>query len=356
MPKYGRRSPKNAPALELKSFLRATAIPNHPTSEDYLSQLSGWQMLGNDTAGDCVAVTWANFRKLVTTVLANKPNYPTQDQVWEIYKTQNPDFDPNGTAETNGPGSSADNGMDIQTLLEYLVKTGGPDGVKAVAFAKVDYTNLDELKAALAIFGGVWSGINVLDVNMTEFNDNQPWNYVSGSPQDGGHSVLSGGYTGVTSGDIRFITWAQETSFTDAFVSNLFEEAWVVIWPEHLGATEFEQGIDVAQLASDYQALTGNTFPVPTPTPTPPTPNPVPTPTPEPTPIPVPNPVPVPTPPTPEPNPTPNPTPEPPEVDPFDLLLSEQLTPWANEDHFAANLKAARYFLQWKKNKGIKYP
>jgi hypothetical protein len=36
------------------------------------------------------------------------------------------------------------------------------------------------------------------------------------------------------------------------------EEAWIVIWPQHLGTTEFQQGVDRAQLAADYQALTGS--------------------------------------------------------------------------------------------------
>ena len=44
--------------------------------------------------------------------------------------------------------------------------------------------------------------------------------------------------------DVRFITWAQETGFTDNFWSKQVEEAWAVIWPEQLGTTEFEQGIN----------------------------------------------------------------------------------------------------------------
>ncbi len=47
--------------------------------------------------------------------------------------------------------------------------------------------------------------------------------------------------------------------------SPLVEEAWVVIWPEHLGSAEFLQGVDLAQLATDYQALTGNPLVLPTP-------------------------------------------------------------------------------------------
>ena len=181
-------------------------VPAYPASEDYLAKLSGWQMLGNDVAGDCNAVTWANLRRLVTATLTTE-YYPTQAQVWQFYQTQNPGFDPNGTKDTNGPGSNDDQGMDIQTGLEYLHTAGGPDGVKAVAFAKVDHTNMAEVKAALAIFGGLWLGIQVLDANQQQFAEGKAWTDVAGSPIDGGHAILGGGY----GTDIKFITWAKET-------------------------------------------------------------------------------------------------------------------------------------------------
>ena len=257
--KYGRKAPKNAEALELSRYLTG-AVPEHPAAADYLSRLSGWQMLGNDKYGDCVAVTWANIRRLVTAALATE-NYPSQDQVFTVYKTQNPNF------------PQDDNGMDIQTLLEYLVKNGGPDGVKAVGFAKVDYTNPDEVKAAIAIFGSVWTGINVQQAQENQFGAGQPWDWQPGSQMVGGHSIVTGGYgnprAGQLGGDEDFITWAQETSFTDNFWSNGVEEAWVVIWPEHLGSQEFIAGMDLAAFAADYQEITGQPFPAPVPNPNP---------------------------------------------------------------------------------------
>jgi hypothetical protein len=248
-------------------------VPARPASADYLAALGGgWLMLGNGQAGDCVAVTWANVRRLVTTALAGTGHYPSQAQVWEVYRTQNPDFDPSGTAETNGPGSPADGGMDVQALLEYLVAAGGPDGVKAVAFASVNPDDPDEVKAAIAIFGYVWTGVTVSQANEQEFSAGQPWDFDPSSPVDGGHSIITGGYgapgPGALGGDERFITWAAETSFTDAFWANSVDEAWVVIWPEHLGTREFLQGVDHAALAADYQAITGRVLPVP-PAPTP---------------------------------------------------------------------------------------
>jgi hypothetical protein len=278
--KFGRRPPKNAAALELAPLLTGI-VPLHPAGDDNLARLANWQMLGNDQYGDCVAVTWANVRRLVTTTLAAPGYYPDMASVIAIYRTQNPGF------------PSQDDGMDIQTLLEYLVKTGGPDSIKAVAFAKVDHTKPDEVAAAIAIFGSVWTGLTVLDSNMDDFDAGRPWDYNASSAVDGGHSVIVGGYglpgSGPLSGDERFITWAAETSFTDAFWTHEVEECWVVVWPEHLGSASFQQGIDVNQLALDYQALTGKPLPLP---PAPPTPAPVPVPPP-----------PVPEPPAPTPDP-----------------------------------------------------
>jgi hypothetical protein len=257
--KYGRRSPKNAPALRLAPLLTGKA-PIVPSRINYGADFLGWQMLGNDVAGDCVAVTWANQRALVTTALTKATEYPNQAEVWKFYKTQNPDFNPKGTQQTDGPGSSADGGMDIQTALEHLAKKGGPDGVKAYAFAKVDYTNQNELRAAHAIFGQVWYGVNVLDINQTEFYEGKPWRYVKDSPVDGGHSITGVGYDPT---HYKFVTWAQETEWTEAFRTHQVEEAWVVIWPEHIGTKEFEAGIDVDQLAADYELITGRPLLIP---------------------------------------------------------------------------------------------
>lgn len=262
--KYGRKPPKNHPAIPFARIWTG-AIPEHPAAVDYMTPLdAGWEMLGNDQYGDCVAVTWANERRIVTHYLSTE-NYPDQSQVFTFYKTQNPGF-PN-----------EDNGMDIQTGLEYLHDNGGPDGVKAVAFARVDHNNPEEVKAAIAIFGCVWVGINVLDANMQQFNDGQPWDYVAHSRLDGGHSVVAAGYgppgSGALRGDIRFETWAEETSFTDSYWNHQVEECWVVIWPEHYGTKAFEEGIDQAELAAAYQELTDEPLPEPpAPTPVPPAP------------------------------------------------------------------------------------
>jgi hypothetical protein len=251
--------------MQARRWLGVRPAYSYPNAVDYLARTGpGWNMLGNDVASDCVSVTWANARRLVTTVLAKKPAYPSQDQVWQFYKTQNGGFDPAGSSANNGPGSQQDNGMDIQTALEYLVSTGGPDGVKAVAFGAVDVRDIPQVKFALDVFGYLWVGVNVLDVNLTQFSNDRPWDYSRSAVPEGGHSVLVGGYgpqrAGAFGGDERFITWATETSFTDLYWQYQAEEAWVCIWPEHLGTAAFQAGVDTQALVADFHQVTGRTL------------------------------------------------------------------------------------------------
>jgi len=266
MLKLGRREPTNKPALMFKSIFKA--MPEHPLAENYLDELSNWQMLGNDQFGDCVAVAWANSRKFFTASLTDTEVYPTQEQVYELYKTQNPNF------------PSEDEGMVIQYMLDHIRKNGDPTGEKPIAFAKVDVNNLEEVKAAIYIFGGLILGIGVQEGNYSDYNNNMPWDYRSNQQLLGGHAVLAGGYSSDIKNNIRFITWALETGLTDNFWKNLVQyvggEAWVVIWKENLGTKQFVQGIDVEALAKSFTDLTGEELPLPEPPvpPEPPIPNP----------------------------------------------------------------------------------
>jgi hypothetical protein len=260
--KLGRRPPKNAPALRLSSFLQA--IPDHPLAEDNLTRVPTWILGGNDKYSDCGPVSVANDRLQITTYLTDQPMAASQFDIFDLYRRSgNPDFDP---ATDND-----DNGVDMQTMLEALME-GGIAGIKPVCFAKIDHTNIDEIDAALAIFGSCLFGVTLDDAQKKQSPTGQ-WDY-SPSQVWGGHAILSGSYRrpGTSDDRIGVVTWAQVMECTDAFIENQLEEAWVVIWPEHLGTSQFEQGIDSEKLAAAYRALTGDTIaqlPSPTPIPIP---------------------------------------------------------------------------------------
>jgi hypothetical protein len=268
--KLGRNSPSRKPALLFRRYI--ASIPNYPIVADYLSIIKdNLQMLGNDNYGDCVAVAIANERFLVTSALSSTPNYMNLDQVLQIYRTQNPNF-PND-----------DNGMDMQTLYTWMIDNPLPDGSKLLGFAKEDNTNIAELNAAVGIFGCIQLGISVTQDNMDELNAGQEWDSVS-SPILGGHAVATGGES---INDLKIATWAQETGLLASFLPNI-DEAWVLIWDEYLHNNQFWKSIDMTTFVADFQAITGQPFPVNVPTPAP-TPSPTPTPTPVPPPAPVPS-------------------------------------------------------------------
>jgi hypothetical protein len=254
--RYGRRAPSRKPALRLAQLLSGV-IPAHPERVDFGAAITDWQLLGNDAAGDCASVAWANERHAVTSALTTA-SYPTQDMVWTVYRSQNPGFAPGHGP--HGYGSDDDAGMMMQELQNYLHTTGGADGVKSVAFASVDVGDREQIEASIAIFGGVSWGVTVTKANEQEFSARQGWDYVPGSPAVGGHAIYGCGY-----GDTqeRFITWATETAFTDAFRTHQADEAWVTIWPEHLGTRAFQQGVDLAALKAAYLAITGRVLDVP---------------------------------------------------------------------------------------------
>jgi len=180
--------------------------------------------------------------------------------LWELYKTQNPDFDPLGDPNVNGPGSNADGGMATDELLDYLHKNGGPDGGRVVAYGTIDPTNIQAVERAIALFGFVWVDILVQAGNMEEFNQGKSWTNTGETPE-GGHAVLGGGYDPRR----KFETWTQEATFSDSFWTGrvggdpLVSRVYVVIFEEH-ATKQFINSVSGQTLAEDYTALTGKSI------------------------------------------------------------------------------------------------
>ncbi len=238
----GRRPPKRAPALRLGDYLTG-AIPPHPAAADHFARVPSWILGGNDRYADCGPVSVANDRLLVTTYLTGSPQVVSQADIFDLYRRSgNPDFDPATHA--------GDHGVDMQTMLEALIE-GGIAGVRPVAFAAVDHTNLDELRAAIAIFGSLLLGVNL----ETAQGSQHTWDHVP-SGEWGGHAVMAGRYA-ESPDRLAVITWAEVMDTTDAFLAYQLDEAWALIWPEHLGSTEFVAGLSIADLRADWRALTG---------------------------------------------------------------------------------------------------
>lgn len=210
---------------------------------------------------------------MITSKLSEQEVWPTLDQVFTFYKTQNARFNP------QVKDNSTDEGMKIQKSLNYLVKFGGPDGQRALAFARVDPTNLQDVKMALATFGSIWLGIRVFDpTNSDQFQRGEKWTPPPSTQSKAyGHAVVAGAY----GPDLKIVTWGGVATLTldywHGYVPgkepgkvkpeeerpNVFE-AYVVVWPEHIGTRRFMTGVSLPQLAEQYKTITGNEMDIPT--------------------------------------------------------------------------------------------
>ncbi len=244
------------PVLRLAPLLTGT-IPAHPATVDHFSLIppTRWGMLANNQYGDCGPAAVVHDRMLVSKYLANIDVFPDDSVALDLYKRSgNPNF------------PADDNGVVMADMLDEVHKTGvGAAGqrVQCVAYAQVDVRNIDEVRAATAIFGSISVGADLQKAQQTQ----TVWDY-SPSGEWGGHAFLVGKYSGDSEmghPDLACISWGRPIGITDNFWAQQVQEAWVVIWPEHFTNKSFLAGVDQTALALYYKALTGRALPIPSP-------------------------------------------------------------------------------------------
>jgi hypothetical protein len=280
--KLGRKPPSNAPRLKLSSFLDTTAVPVHDPTDDNLLQYP-FQLYKNDTYGDCGPTSVGN--NVIS--VSHGTDVPALADVLDLYK------------RSGNPGFPADdNGVIMQDMLNALL-AGGLGSRKPVAFAAVDHTNDAEMEAAIYVFDGVLLGVDLETAQQGQTNAGV-WDYKL-SGEWGGHAIYCGKYVAAT-GRLSVVTWARLVQTTQAFRTHQLDEAWVVVWPEHLN----RPGVDRAALADAFRELTGKTLPLP-----------------------------------------PAPAPDP------DVVLWESVKAWADGRHTGDNKKAAAAVKAWAAAKGF---
>lgn len=258
--KLGRNAPTpEKPRLELDGYLAAIAVP---AVVDFASEVLSWPMYGNDQIGDCTAACAGHQVQAWTRYTGTEADIPEPDII-RLYSAVS-GYDPSTGAN--------DNGAVIQDVLTYWRKSGVPvAGHKILAFAQLK--DLSKVKQALYVFGSVYLGINCPQSALDQFDADEPWDVVHGSPIAGGHAIPLQ-YAGTGAVPYEVVTWGKLQGMTQAFLDAYVEEAWVVItadWLEKNGRSP--EGLDLEHLGADLAALTGdpNPFPAP-PSPVPPAP------------------------------------------------------------------------------------
>lgn len=237
---------KNSVSMRLRDYLALSVVPSAPLTGGHASIITEHNMFGNDTVGDCTCAD-VGHATLYWNKEARKAVDVSTENVLAMYSAitgYNPD-DPN-----------SDTGANMADVAKYHQKTGLEDEQgnrhKVAAYLAVTPGNFEELKQSIYLFGACSIGWELPESAQQQFQAQQPWGVVSGSPIEGGHDTLAVGY------DPQFlyvVTWGAVQKVEWGFVSKYMDEGIVKFSEEMLDSGKSQEGFNVTQLTKDLKAL-----------------------------------------------------------------------------------------------------
>jgi hypothetical protein len=239
--KLGKLAPKRSlKTLALGNYLSVGKLPVPPTHNawEYAVKVP-YGMMMNDTVGDC---TCASAGHMIQAWTANNNNAITisDDDVVKAYSAVS-GYKPGD--ESTDVGST---GLDV---LNYW-KSTGVAGHKILGFATLDTQNVEQLKAAIYLFGGIYTGFQFPQYAMGQNN----WVVESKDTQIiGGHAVP---YFGYGRGGATCVTWGKTQPASWEFFITYTDEAYAVVSQEWVNAVSQKapSGLDLQTLLTDLQA------------------------------------------------------------------------------------------------------
>jgi hypothetical protein len=243
--RLGKLPKKSDPrTLQLKKYLAPIPVP---VSEDLSGEVNPWPMFGNNAYGDCTCAAIGHMTQLFAAMagIDNAIVEPVDADILQLY------YDINNGGTPFPAGASQDQGANILDVIKlWMQKT--IKGVAPFAFAEVDISNLDEVKVAISLFGGLDIGIQLPLVaqGQTVWDDvYSPGNANTWPGTWGGHSVSVVGFdaTGLT-----VVTWGSLKKMTWAFWNSCVDEAYAIL------PTDWKlrpDGFDFATLEQDLTEL-----------------------------------------------------------------------------------------------------
>ena len=219
-----------APPIEYSSIKRVCENLNVSYDSKGFSTL--FPLDGNDELGDC---TIAALSHAITVYrgLIKQNKVLLENDVTSLYLKL-----------ANG----VDTGLAELDVLNYWKSNPVADD-EILAYVSVDHTNHNEVKQAITLFGGVYTGMNVQENAISDFDSGNCW--TPGILTGDGHAVFTAEYGPNT---ISVLTWGNLQLGTWDWWDSSVEEAYVILPPE--AQTEgFTPGFNFEQLKTDLSQL-----------------------------------------------------------------------------------------------------
>lgn len=234
---------RDSRTLRLAKYL-TTALAPPPDKIDWTQGLTSWGMMMNDTLGCCTIAgcghaiqVWSkNSNEEIT--ISDEDVLATYE-AWDGYKPSDPSTDCGG--------------IELDVLNNW--RTNGLVGHKILAYTSVNYSNTQEVKQGINLFGGLYTGVGL----PVSAQSQDVWDVVSvsdGSDEPGswgGHCVFVAGYD---QDGLTCITWGAPKKITWAFWHKYFDESYALIGVDWFNSGgQAPSGFNASQLEADLAQI-----------------------------------------------------------------------------------------------------
>ncbi len=242
--KLGRRHAKtDSRTLRLAKYFK-DGLPAAPPAKDWTKKVKNWGMMLNDVHACCTIAAAAHAVQVWSA--HTQGEITIRDSMVMHYFEKWDGYDPSNPKTDAG-------GVELDVLKAWRKSVF--DTHKLFAFASVSCTNLEEIRQAIHLFGGVYIGINLpITAKKQAIWDVVPHGGADARPGSwGGHAVFVPKYEGH---GFTCVTWGELKPMTSIFWNKYVDEAHVLLghdWIEQMGSPA---GFDLQELKADVAKIT----------------------------------------------------------------------------------------------------
>jgi hypothetical protein len=244
--KLGKRPPRiDHRTLCFANYL-TSSLPAAPQSTDWRRQVKDWPMFLNDKLGDCTIAGAAHLVNGWTANASGEEAIITDEQVQAAYSAVT-GYDPATGANDNGAVE-----LDV---LNYW-RTAGVGNHRIQAYTALEPQNLDHLKQAINLFGGVYTGFAL----PSSCEGKTTWSVPIGGPVGKGSPGSLGGHAvPLIDYDQHYfyvVTWGEIYRATYQFIQNYMDESYAILSSDWITKdSKSPSGFDTPTLLADLNYL-----------------------------------------------------------------------------------------------------